>query len=115
MERNGTVLQLPEFVYGVSAECSGFSAFYAAVCVALVLGYGSRSPLRLALLLLAAWPLAVLGSSLRTAAAMAVWEVAGKSFHGLPFHGLSGIVGFWLAVTPLFLLADWRKVRETFS
>ncbi len=115
VERNGTVLQLPEFVYGVSADCSGFSAFYAAVCVALVLGYGSRSPWRLAVLLLAAWPLAALGSIVRTTVAMSLWEVAGSGFHMLPFHGLSGIAGFWLAVTPLFLLADWPKVRENFS
>ena len=66
-------------------------------------------------LLLAAWPLAALGSILRTAVAMSLWEVAGSGFHMLPFHGLSGIAGFWLAVTPLFLLADWRRVRATFS
>ena len=99
----------------IAADCSGVSAFYGAVAVALVLGFASRSPRRLVLLLLAAWPLAALGSILRTSVAMSVWELTGRSFHTLPFHGLSGIAGFWFAVIPLFLLADWRRVRETFS
>jgi exosortase len=113
--RDGTVLVMPNMQYGVSANCSGFSAFYAVVAVALVLGYASSSWLRLALLLLAAWPLVALANALRTAGIVVIWEVMGPRFHQTPLHGLSGIAAFWLVMLVLFLMADRRALREAFS
>lgn len=113
--REETLLLLPRFEYGVSANCSGFSALYAAVGFALVLGYVGRSRLRSLVLLLATWPLAVLASILRSAAIVTIWEVAGHSFHETPLHGLSGIAAFWLVMGVLFLMAGPRRLREAFS
>lgn len=109
------VIHRPAGVFGVSANCSGFSMFYAALGLALVLGYCGRSRLRAALLLLAVWPLVAFASALRAAAVVRVWEATGYGFDATPLHGLSGIAAFWFVMIALFLMADRRGLRETFT
>lgn len=110
-----TVLERPSGLFGISAHCSGFSAFYAAVALACVLGYCGGSAMRFALLLLAVWPLVAVANILRTAVIVKIWEAVGAGFHTTPWHGLSGIAAFWLVMLGLLLMADWRALRESFA
>jgi exosortase len=107
-----TVIERPYGLFGVSAHCSGFSAFYAALVLACVLGWASGSWKRTALLLLAVWPVAALASIVRTVLIVMIWESVGPRFHATPWHGLSGIAAFWGVVFVFFLLADRRALRE---
>ncbi len=113
--RRGAVLDMPGAVYVVSANCSGFSAFYAGIGAALVLGFLGRSRLRAGMLLLAVWPLTWLANVLRSAILVALCEARGIGFADTPFHGLSGIVAFWLVMLGLLLLADRRHLRRALS
>jgi exosortase len=115
VERQGPVLWLPYGAYGVSNNCSGFSAFYAGLAFALLLGGCSRSWPRSALLLLAVWPLTWLANVARTTVVVALCGRFGVEFLLTPFHGLSGIATFWLVMGGLWLLADTRAVRKAFA
>lgn len=112
--RTATALQMPTNLYAVSANCSGFSAFYAGIAAALVLGVHSRSWLRTALLLLAVWPLAVAANALRTATLIFLCERRGITFLDTPLHGISGILAVGAVLLGLAALAGPRALRETF-
>lgn len=112
---NDTVLKRPGGLFGVSAHCSGFSTLYAALALAVVLGFYGRSRVRFVLLLLAVWPLAALASILRTVAVIRVWESIGPGFHATPWHGLSGIAAFWFVMVVLFLMADRRGLHQSLA
>ena len=110
--RERTVLILPQDMYGISANCSGFATLYAALGVSVVLAAHSRSRGRAVLLLLAPWPFTLLANILRSTALVAFCVHQGIGFLDTPWHGVSGVAAFWLVVGGLFLLADWPTLRK---
>lgn len=98
--------------YLVSANCSGFSAFYGGMALAVSLAACTESARRRALLLLAPWPLALLMNALRLTVLFALPDIGGLRAADTPLHGLSGIAAFWGVMGGVALLADGRGVRE---
>ena len=113
--REGTVLTLPQDVFGISANCSGYPTFYGVMGVAVVFAAYSRSRLRAVLLLLAPWPLTLLANILRSSTLVALCAHRGIGFLDTPFHGVSGIAAFWLALGGLLLMADWPTLRKSLA
>jgi exosortase len=113
--RFGTVLSMPASVFGVTVRCSGFSAVYAGLGLALVLGACGRSRLRAAWLLVSVWPLVWAANSLRSAVLMYVCEKRGLDMLHTPLHGLSGIAAFLAVMLALYLMSDRRAVREALA
>jgi exosortase len=113
--RSGTVLVLPASVFGVTIRCSGFSAFYAGLGLALVLGWCGRSRLRAAWLVLSVWPVVWAINSLRSAVLVYICEVRGIDMLHTPLHGLSGIAAFLAVMLILYLMSDRRAVREALA
>lgn len=111
--RDGYALTLPNGSFTFSANCSGFSAFYAGLALALLLGACTASRWRRLLLLLAPWPLALAANSVRAAALIGAEPVVGRDLVDTAVHGLSGIGAFWMVMGGLVLFADRRAVRET--
>ena len=110
--RVGTTVSIPTGGFNVSEDCSGFGGFYAGLCATLVLSTYSRSRARIALLIVGPWLLAVAVNIPR-----GVVLLLGVNSLGMPFletfwHTASGIVAFWIAMSLLLLLADWRTLRE---
>ena len=110
-----TKIMLPGNQYAISADCSGFSALYAGVAAAIVLGVHSRSWTRTLLLLLAVWPLVVAFNSLRVTAIVMVCERFGIHLLLTPLHGISGILTVIAVLACLLLLAGPRALRNTFA
>jgi exosortase len=108
----GTIIHLPNGALKVVEECSGFSALYAAVTIALVLAYLSRSRLRRVVILLAAFPLALACNVARVASLAILVERYGYDLLETPIHVLSGYVSFVLTLAILFLFAE-RHTRRT--
>jgi exosortase len=113
--RSGTVLVLPASVFGVTVRCSGFSAFYAGLGLALVLGGCGRSWPRAAWLLLVVWPVVWAINSLRSAALVYICEARGLDMLHTPLHGLSGIAAFLAVMLILYAMSDRRAVREALA
>jgi exosortase len=106
---NGTLLHMPHGSFHVVEECSGFSAVYAAITVALVLAYLSRSWGRRVLLLALAFPLALGGNVLRITGLGLLAESRGYEILETPVHVLSGYASFVLSLALLFLFAERRS------
>jgi exosortase len=104
----GTNIYLPHGTLKVVEECSGFSALYAAVTIALVLAYLSRSSARRVVILLAAFPLALVCNVARVVLLAILVESQGYDVLDTPIHPLSGYVSFVLTLAALFLFAERR-------
>jgi exosortase len=106
----GTTLHMATGTLQVADACSGFSTLYAAVAVAFLTAYSTRSPTRRALVLLSAAPLAIVANILRVVAlvVLVVWQGPGvlETF----IHPLSGMMTFALALPVIFWLGgDSRR------
>lgn len=108
---DGTYIFLPHGTLSVIEECSGFSALYAGVTIALVLAYMSRSRMRRAVILLSAVPLALVCNVVRVGTLAMLAEVYGYQLLDTPLHVLSGYVSFVLTLAILFLIAG-RQPRK---
>ncbi len=113
--REGRLLGLPGTSFGVSANCSGFSALYASLALVLVLGAASRSLPRIGLLLLSVWPITVFANTLRTSALILICYEKGISFLDTPLHGISGIFAFGAIIAAVGLLAGPRALKEVMA
>lgn len=102
----GTIINLPHGALKVVEECSGFSALYAAVTVALVLAYLSRSKARRVVILLAAFPLALACNVVRVGTLAILVEAQGYDVLDTPIHVLSGYASFVFTLGILFLFAE---------
>ncbi len=109
--REGTILVLPNATFVVADACSGFSALYAGVGVSLLLAVYARSHVRKVLLLLAAWPLAILSNVARVLFLVAASNHSGLWLLDSPLHTASGIATFWAVLGGLFLLSDREALR----
>lgn len=102
----GTNIYLPNGALKVVEECSGFSALYAAVTIALVLAYMSRSKARRGVILVAAVLLALACNVLRVVVLAIIAESYGYHLLDTSFHVLTGYVSFVLTLAILFLFAE---------
>lgn len=103
---DGTVLHLPHGTLQVVQACSGFSALYAAVTIALVLAYLSHTWSRRAVLLGLAIPLAIGGNVLRVAGLAMLAESRGYEILETPLHVISGYASFVLTLCLVFCFAE---------
>jgi exosortase len=113
--RQASALMMSDVTWFVSDRCSGFSALVAAAGASVFLAVYSKSCLRRIALLLSPWFLVVIFNSLRTFGIAAFFEYTGISLLDVHMHGAPGIATFWAVLGVLFLMADWRTLRETFS
>jgi len=106
----GTTLHMATGSLQVADACSGFSTLYAAVAVAFLTAYSTRSPTRRVLVLLSAAPLAIVANVIRVVAlvVMVVWQGPGilETF----VHPLSGMMTFAMSLPVIFWLGgDTRR------
>lgn len=113
--REDTLLVLPRESFLVADACSGFSTLYAAVGLSLILARYSRSNWRRLLLLVAAWPLALLCNTLRVFLLVVAAHWFGSDLLDTAFHGASGVATFWLVLLALFMAADRKSLREAMA
>lgn len=106
----GTTLRVPLAEVEVADACSGYSALFAAVVLALVLCYLGRSWPRRVLLLVAAPVVALFGNVLRAVWLVLAIERMGPGVLETPVHQGSGMVAFAGTLIVLFLLAERRAV-----
>ena len=57
----------------------------------------------------------LLANILRSTVLVAFCAQRGIGFLDTPWHGVSGIAAFWLAVGCVFLLADWPTLRKSLA
>jgi exosortase len=102
----GTTLHMANGALEVADACSGFSTLYAAVAVACLTAYSTRSASRKALVLASAVPLALGANLLRVIALvlLVVWQ--GPEILDTFVHPLSGILTFALALPVIFWLGN---------
>ena len=110
--RIGTSVSIAAGGFNISDDCSGFGGVYASLAVVLVFCVYSRSRARIALLVALPWLLAIAVNVPRGVVLLLGVKYMGVQFLGTFWHTASGIVAFWLALLPIFLLADWRTLRE---
>jgi exosortase len=105
----GTTLHMAKGALEVADACSGFSTLYAAIAVAALTAYSTRSPMRRALVLLSAAPLAIAANLLRVIALvlLVVWQ--GGAILDTFVHPLSGMATFALVLPVIFWLGDDRS------
>lgn len=113
--REDTVLFLPNATFLVADACSGFSALYAAVGISIVLAAGARSWSRKALLLAAAFPLAVACNVARVTFLVVAAHTYGLGLLDTPFHTGSGVASFWAVIVLLFLISDRESLRQRYA
>jgi exosortase len=106
----GTTLRVPLAQVEIADACSGYSALFAALVLALVLCYLGRSWPRRVLLLVAAPFVALFGNVLRAVWLVIAIEGAGPGVLETPLHQGSGMVAFAGTLVVLFLLAERRAV-----
>ena len=113
-----TLYVMPDSIFGIAANCSGASTFYAGLLVAIVLSR-NMSPAARVLLPLAVWPITVAINAIRLTLLVAGGARWGTGFIHSPFHGLSGIATFWGVLAAIALaffavhLAAGRRVEES--
>jgi exosortase len=105
----GTTLHMANGALEVADACSGFSTLYAAIAVAALTAYSARSPMRRAVVLLSAAPLAIAANLLRVIAlvVLVVWQ--GPAILDTFVHPLSGLATFALALPVIFWLGEERQ------
>ena len=105
----GTTLHMANGALEVADACSGFSTLYAAVAVAALTAYSTRSPMRRAVVLLSAVPLAIAANLLRVIALvlLVVWQ--GPAILETFVHPLSGLATFALVLPVIFWLGEDRR------
>ncbi len=106
----GTTLRIPQAEVEIAEACSGYSALYAAIVLALVLCYLGTSWRRRTLLLVAAPFVALFGNMLRAVWLVLAIERMGPGVLETPIHQLTGIVAFAGTLIVLLLLAERRAV-----
>lgn len=106
----GTTLYIPQGVLQVADACSGFSTLYAAVAVACLTAYSSRTAAwRRIVVVLSAVPLAIAANLLRviTLVLLVVWK--GEAILDTFVHPLSGMMTFALALPVILWLGEERQ------
>jgi exosortase len=102
--QEGTTLHLAPGPLQVADACSGFSTLYAAVAVAFLTAYSTRSTTRRVLVLLAAAPLAIASNVLRVGLLVVLVAWSGPEVLESWVHPASGMMTFALALPVIFWL-----------
>jgi exosortase len=105
----GTTLHTAAGALQVADACSGFSTLYAAVAVALLTAYQSASPMRRALVLAAAAPIAIASNILRVVILMMLVVKVGPDILETWVHPASGIMTFALSLPLIFWLGGQQR------
>jgi exosortase len=105
----GTTLHMANGALEVADACSGFSTLYAAVAVAALTAYSTRSPMRRAVVLLSAVPLAIAANLLRVIALVLLVVWRGPAILETFVHPLSGLATFALVLPVIFWLGEDRR------
>ena len=105
----GTTLHMANGSLQIADACSGFSTLYAAAAVACLTAYSSSSPMRRALVLVTAAPLAVAANLLRVVGLVLVVVWKGSGILDTFVHPLSGILTFVLVLPIIFWLGGDTK------
>ena len=103
--RVDTTLFLPEATLSVGDACSGFSALYASVTLALILAYMNRSWPRGVVTLGAAFPIAMACNILRNALLALIVQRWGSGILHTVLHPASGMLMFTAAAALLAFLS----------
>lgn len=109
----GTHLFMPNGTFRVVEACSGWSALYAGITVALLLAYFSHSWGRRLLLVGVAVPLAIASNVLRIVILAILAEWQGYHILDTPIHVLSGYATFVMTLVLIFLFAERPRGAET--
>jgi exosortase len=112
----GTTVHTARGAVLIADACSGFSTLYAAAAVACLTAYSAASTFRRVLVLVAFAPLALAANLVRVAGLVAIVGLQGPDLLETPFHPLSGMMTFVLALPVIFWLggrADRRRVIRT--
>ncbi len=109
--RDGTVFYVPAGALIVSDACSGFSALFGIVTVALILCHREPSVGRRVALLVLAPILSVASNILRVAALILLAEWSDMEILTTPVHEISGLLSFVLAFAAMVVVARF-PVRD---
>lgn len=110
--RRGTAMELASGTFVISDACSGFATLYAAIAVAIVLGFYAPSVPRRVTVLVAAVPLALACNAVRVLLLLLLVDRFGSGLLDTPIHEASGLATFWAVLILLFLIADPGRVRR---
>jgi exosortase len=109
----GFYIYQPRGILWVANACSGFSALYASVTVALVLAYLSESWWNRLLLVGLSVPLALACNVVRIfLLALLVTRPNGPQLLDGPLHPISGWITFMVAFAVLLWIADMRRWKD---
>jgi len=113
--RDQTVFLMRGVNFHVSDACSGFATLYAAVAISAILSVYTRPLWRAALVLAAAWPLALLANTVRIFVLMVLTQMVNPTIMDTQIHPASGVATFLLIAGALFLLAGRKAVRRVIA
>ena len=105
----GTTLHMANGALEVADACSGFSTLYAAIAVAALTAYSTRSPMRRAIVLLSAVPLAIAANLVRVVALVLLVVWYGGGILDTFVHPLAGLATFAMVLPVIFWLGEERK------
>jgi exosortase len=108
----GTTLHMANGAVQVADACSGFSTLYAAIAVACLTAYSTRSGSRKALVLLSAVPLAIGANLVRVIGLVLLVVWMGPGILDTFVHPLSGILTFALALPIIFWIGTDTKPEK---
>jgi len=113
--QSGTVIMLPNFTVNVSEACSGFSALYAAIFLAVILiAYSDSWPRRIALFL-SVIPVALLSNIVRVFLLVLLVQYTGTDTLETILHPASGVLTFWFVMAVLLLIGGRKTMRALFA
>lgn len=110
--REGTTLMIPSGIVVVSDACSGFSTFYAAMTLALILAYMSSTVARRVEVFLAAIVLALACNTLRVTTLVLLAHYVSFDMLDTFAHEASGLLAFGITLAALFLIVGREPPRE---
>ena len=100
------------FGYEVAAACSGIRSLIALLALTTIYGFVNfKSPAKRAVMILSAFPLAILGNVLRLCFTIMVAETFGQNA-GKSVETNVGFITFAVAIAGVFLLARWLEKSE---
>jgi exosortase len=102
--REGTTLMIPSGIVLVSDACSGFSTFYAALTLALILAYMATTLQRRIAIIVSAIVLAVACNIVRVTFLVLLAHYVGFEMLGTFAHEASGLLAFAITLIALFLI-----------
>jgi exosortase len=111
--REGTTLMIPTGVVLVSDACSGFSTFYAAMTLALILASMAATLVRRVQIFVGAIVLAIVCNTIRVTILVLLAHYVSFDLLDTFAHEASGLFAFAVTLLALFLIAGRRPPQES--